>query len=79
MFIDTIVDDSANVWDLYVRVECMIGYVPGHVGNWYLCITTILDLLTQPHRSSPWVHIGLSVVFYMTILFSSDRGELSAE
>ena len=32
IFIDTIVYDSANVWDLKVRVECMIGYVPGRVG-----------------------------------------------
>jgi hypothetical protein len=32
MFIDTIVDDSAKVWDLLIRVECMIGYIPERVG-----------------------------------------------
>jgi hypothetical protein len=32
MFIDRIVDDSVNVWDLKVTVKCVIGYIPACVG-----------------------------------------------
>jgi hypothetical protein len=32
MFIDTIVDDRANVRDVEISMKCMIGNVPGRVG-----------------------------------------------
>jgi hypothetical protein len=32
--------------------------------------------LAEPHSSSPYVHIGLSIVLYMTNLFSSKRCDL---
>jgi hypothetical protein len=34
-----------------------------------------LDLLAQPHRTMPYVHMGLSIVLYISSLFSSDSGE----
>jgi hypothetical protein len=32
MFVDTIVDDRANIRDAEVSMQCMIGDVPGRVG-----------------------------------------------
>ena len=32
MFVDTIVDDRANVRDAYISMECVIVNVPRHVG-----------------------------------------------
>jgi hypothetical protein len=32
MFVDTIVDDSANIRDVEIGMKCMIGNVPGRVG-----------------------------------------------
>jgi len=32
MFVDTIVDDRANVRDVKISVECMIGNIPRRVG-----------------------------------------------
>jgi hypothetical protein len=43
--------------------------------GWYLCMIAILDLLAQPHSSIPQVHIGLSIVLLISVLFSSDTGE----
>jgi hypothetical protein len=31
MFVDTIVDDRANIRDVEISMECMIGNVPGRV------------------------------------------------
>ena len=43
--------------------------------DWYRCITDLLDLLVQPHSAMPYVHMGFSTVLYISILFSSERGE----
>jgi hypothetical protein len=32
MFVDMIVDDRANIWDVEISMKCMIGNVPGRVG-----------------------------------------------
>jgi hypothetical protein len=32
MFVDTIVDDRANILDVEVSIKCMIDNVPGRVG-----------------------------------------------
>ena len=43
--------------------------------DWHLCRMTILELLTQPHSSMPYVHMGFIATLYTTTLFSRDNGE----
>ena len=86
MFIDTIVDDSANVWDLYVRVECMIGYVPGRVDyglekfrlvSLHYCYNGFADAAPQFNSIDPyWFEYRFIDEYFVVNQYESFKGIL---
>jgi len=55
MFVDTIVDDRANVWDVQISLECTIGNIPRRIGygSEKFRLVPLHNLLAQPHSSIP--------------------------
>jgi len=59
IFIDSFMDDVTYVSDVEVCMYSMICYIPGCICYGFensgldLCMTTVLDLLAQPHISIP--------------------------
>jgi len=64
-----------SLWSVEFDTYRGASAIDRSISDWHLCRMAILELLTQPHSSMPYVHMGFIAILCTRTLFSRDNGD----